>query len=160
MDASNNDKKIQNLRIIKTARDIDSINKAVKDGFTPLFKKVEPSKEIQSKYAIFRDKKTGEFHVFEDFRSIGRHREEYDEIIDWTYYYPHNFESPFAAYLIPNDISIGEHVMIGDLIEDYVNFTWNQGDVYRLEFCLAVWDGSNLDVQYDADRDQLRVIVG
>lgn len=28
--------------------------------------------------------------------------------IDWTYYYPYNFESPFAAYLIPKDLHVGE----------------------------------------------------
>ena len=160
MDEFNNDKKIQNLRIIKTARDIDSINKAVEEGFNPLFRKVEPSQEIQSKYGIFREKKTGEFHVFGDFRSIGRHLEEYEEIIDWTFYYPHNFESPFAAYLIPKDIVIGERVMLEDLIEDYVHLTWNQGDVYRLQRCEAVWDGSNLDIQYNEDKDQSRFIIG
>lgn len=160
MDEFNNDKKIQNLRIIKTARDIDSINKAVEEGFNPLFRKVEPSQEIQSKYGIFREKKTGEFHVFGDFRAIGRRQEEYEEIIGWTFYYPYNFESPFAAYLIPKDIIIGERVMIEDVIEDYVHLKWNQGDVYRLERCEAIWDGNNLKLQYNEDEDQLRFMIG
>jgi hypothetical protein len=160
MDEFNNDKKIQNLRIIKTARDIESINNAVEDGFIPLFRKVEPSKEIRSKYAIYRNKKTGLFEHFEDYRAIGRHSEEYEEIIDWTFYYPFNFTSPFAAYLIPKDIAMGERVMLEDLIEDYVYLTWNQGDVFRLERCEAVWDGSNLDIQYNEDEDELRFIIG
>ncbi len=145
----NKDKNVQNIRIITTARDIDSINKAVEDGFTPLFRKVEPSKEIQSKYAICRDKKTGEFLVFGDYRTVARHSAEYETIIDWSFYYPHSFKSPFAAYLIPKDITIGERVMIEDLIEDYVDVSWNQGDVYRLRRCEAIWDGTNLLIQYN-----------
>ena len=36
-------KNSQELRVIKTARDKDSINRAAKSGLNPLIKKVEPS---------------------------------------------------------------------------------------------------------------------
>ena len=42
-----------NLRVIKTARDEDSINKAAKSGFRPLVKKIVRSKQVHSKYAVF-----------------------------------------------------------------------------------------------------------
>jgi ribosomal protein S20 len=44
-------KNSQELRVIKTARDKDSINRAAKSGLKPLIKKVEPSDKIRSKYS-------------------------------------------------------------------------------------------------------------
>jgi len=139
------------LRVIKTARDKNSINKAAKNGLKPLIKKVEPSDEIRSKYSLIQNKKTGEIEIICDYR-MGFHsndNEEFETVIDWTDYYPHRFKSPFAAYLIPKDIIIGERVFIEDLIEDYIGASWNQGDTYRLENCEAIWNGSDLEIQYD-----------
>ena len=70
-------------------------------------------------------------------------------VLDFTFYYPYSFPSPFAAYLIPRDIKIGEKVFLEDLIEDYIGASWNQGDTYRLESCEAVWNGKDFDIQYD-----------
>jgi hypothetical protein len=141
----------QGLRIINTARDKNSINKAAKNGFKPLIKKIEPSDKIRSKYSVVQNKKTGEIEIVGDYRG-GFHSNDSDEfvtVIDWTFYYPHNFKSPFAAYLIPNDIIVGERVYIEDLIEDYIGASWNQGDTYRLESCEAIWNGTDLEIQYD-----------
>lgn len=147
----NRDKNAEGLRIIKTARNKDSINEAVKSGLRPLIKKVEPSDKIRSKYAVVRNRETGEIKVIGDFRFHYRMNanDEYETIIDWTDYYPHNFTSPFAAYLIPQDIKKGERVLLEDLIEDYVGASWNQGDTYRLESCEAIWNGKDLEIQYD-----------
>jgi hypothetical protein len=141
----------QGLRVIKTARDKDSINEAVKNGFRPLIKKVKPSSKIRSKYAVVQHRETGEIKVIGDFRFHYRMNanDEFETIIDWTYYYPYNFKSPFAAYLIPKDIKIGERVLIKDLIEDYIGEIWNQGDTYRLKSCEAIWNGKDLKIQYD-----------
>lgn len=137
---SNND-----LRVIKTARDIESINAAVKAGFRPLVKKVLPSKKIKNKYSVIQNKTTGEITVVGDYRhSIDT--DEYEIVVNWTFFYPYKFESPFAAYLVPKDIRIGEIVMLEDLIEDIVGTKWNQGDTYRLESCRAIWNGSDLEI--------------
>jgi hypothetical protein len=139
------------LRVIETARDEDSINKAAKSGIKPLIKKVEPSDKIRSKYSVVQNKKTGEIEILGDYR-IGFHSDDSGEfvtVIDWAFYYPHNFKSPFAAYLIPEDIVIGERVYVKDLIEDYIGASWNQGDTYRLESCEAIWNGTDLEIQYD-----------
>lgn len=146
----NKNKSSNGLRVIKTARDKDSINKGVKDGFKPLLKKVEPSSKIRSKYCVVQDKQTGEIEIVGDYRSHFP-SDEFEVLIDWTYYYPYSFKSPFAAYLIPKDISIGERVYLEDLIEDYVGASWNQGDTYRLENCEAIWNGSDFEIQYDTD---------
>jgi hypothetical protein len=161
---SNKNKNAEGLRVIKTARDEESINRAAKNGFTPLIKKVEPSDEIRSKYAVVQNTKTGEIEIIGDFRSklyernhlpsrlsriFPEFKTDFDIVIDWTFYYPHNFTSPFAAYLIPQDIKMGERVLLEDLIEDYVGGSWNQGDTYRLESCEAIWNGKDLEIQYD-----------
>ena len=141
---------VNGLRIIKTARDEESINTAARNGFFPLLRRVEKSDEIRSKYAILQNRKTGEIEVIGDFRGFGSN--DYEMIIYFTFYYPHNFPSPFAAYLIPRDIKVGERVFLEDLIEDYIGASWNQGDTYRLESCEAFWNGKDLDIQYDSSQ--------
>jgi len=64
----NENKNISELRVIKTARNEKEINNAVKKGFFPLLKKVEPSEEIRSKYAVLQNTDTGEIKVSGDFR--------------------------------------------------------------------------------------------
>jgi len=139
------------LRIIKTGRDRDIINNAARNGFKPLIKKVRPSDEIRSKYSVIQNKKTGEIKIIGDLRFdyLTDDSGDFVTVIDWTYYYPHSFKSPFAAYLIPKDIIVGEMVFVEDLIEDYIGASWNQGDTYRLESCEAVWNGKNLEILYD-----------
>jgi hypothetical protein len=144
-------KNASHLRVIKTARDEQSINDSARNGYFPLLKRVERSDDIRSKYAILQNKKTGEIEVIGDYRD-GFGGEDYEVVIDVTFYYPYNFPSPFAAYLIPPDIKVGERVFLEDLIEDYIGASWNQGDTYRLESCEAVWNGKDLDIQYDSSR--------
>jgi hypothetical protein len=138
------------LRIIRTARSKDAINRAIRNGYTPIIKKVEPSPKINSKFSIIRNKETGEIDVISDFRLAGN--QEYDIVLDWTFYYPHHFKSPFAAYLIPNDLQIGERVYIKDLIEDIVGDSWNQGDTYRMTGSEAVWDGNELIIEFNSQK--------
>lgn len=142
------------LRVIKTARDKQTINEAAKSGLKPLVKKLVPSDSIRLKYCVVQGKKTGEIFVISDYRSPFYSDEaNCDIVIDWTYYYPYNFKLPFAAYLVPKDIEIGERVFLEDLIEDYIGASWNQGDTYRLESCEAIWNGKDFDIQYDQKED-------
>ena len=151
MTVGESNKKLNELRVISTARDEASINEAAKKGLRPLLKKVVPSAEIHSKYSVVQSKETGEIKVWGDLRADYRFgvSGEFEKVIDWTTYYPHNFKSPFAAYLIPKDIVVGERVFVKDLIEDYIGARWNQGDTYRLESCEAIWNGTELEIQYD-----------
>ena len=134
------------LRIIKTARTEQAINEAAEQGFWPLVKPVIPSPDIKSKFAVFQNAKTGLIEVTADYRT---HVSQGMEIvIDFTNYYPYNFPSPFAAYLIPKDLKHGEHVILEDVIEDVIGATWNQGSAYRLKCCEAVWDGKGFVLQH------------
>ena len=135
------------LRVIKTARDEQSINQAVEEGFFPLIKPVLPSNEIRSKYAVFQNPETGEIRVTGDLRA--RNREPgFEEVIGFTFYYPHSFPSPFAAYLLPADLKVGERVYLEDIIEDIVGRRWNQGDTYRLNAYEAIWNGEGFEIQF------------
>jgi hypothetical protein len=135
-----------NLRIITTARTLEAINKGAKDGYWPLVKPVVPSPAIKSKYAVFQNQTTGEIDVINDYRAENQTKG-LTNVIDFTYYYPHHFDNPYAAYLIPPDIKVNERVWLSDLIEDVVGQIWNQGDSYRLPSGEAVWDGTDLILQ-------------
>ena len=111
------------LRVIKTARTESAINEATYRGFRPLVKKVEASPEIWSKFAIWQNKKSGEIEVSGDFRS-NYSDEEWDQVIDWSYYYPEPFANPFEAYLVPEDLDVGERVFLEDLIERRLDCTF------------------------------------
>jgi hypothetical protein len=148
--------KKSHLRVIKTARTERAINEAVNEGFYPLVKRLEPSAEIRSKFAVFQEKQTGKIKVVGDLRvdleEFGDG--DYERVIGFHFYYPHHFESPFAAYLIPKDIRMGERVLLEDLIEDYVGGRWNQGDVFRLDKCEAIWNGKELELQIPFDNGE------
>ncbi len=143
----------ERLRVISTARDEDSINDAARRGFFPLVKPVQPSPEIRSKYSVMQDSVTGEIEVSGDYRWSGGSPNS-TVVIPFTYYYPHSFPSPFAAYLLPKDLKIGERVLLEDLIEDVVGGSWNQGDTYRLESCVAVWNGKEFELEFDPEHDR------
>lgn len=132
------------LRVIKTARTEEAINRAAKAGFFPLVKEVKPSLEIRQKFAVFQDRSTGEIMVAGDYR-IGQNG---DPVVPFTFYYPYCFPSPFAAYLIPPDLEVGEVVFLEDLIEDLIGARWNQGDAYRLEACQATWLGHDFEIHH------------
>lgn len=146
------------LRVIKTARTVKAMNKAAKEGFRPLVKPVKPSKKIRSKFCVWQNPSTGEIAVRADYRGSGLGGE-WKQVIGWTFYYPHSSPEPFAAYLIPADIQPGERVLVKDLIEDFIGMSLNQGDNFRLASCEAVWDGSDLKIDYKPSRDR-RMVVG
>ncbi len=93
-----------NRRIVKTGRTVEEINAAAKQGFRPLVKAVRPSNNIHYRVAVFQDPETGEIESSGDVRFSGRGK----RVIDYTYYYPYHFPNPFAAYLVTNDIAVGE----------------------------------------------------
>ena len=136
-----------NLRIIETARSEEAINEATKKGFRPLVKPVVPSNEIGIKYAVLQNQTTGEIEVINDYRA-DKEDDNIVKVIDFQFYYPYHFKLPYAAYLIPKDLKVGEQVWLSDLIEDVVGRRWNQGDTYRLEGCEATWNGTDFVLEY------------
>ena len=147
------------LRVIKTARCLSSINAAAKNGFFPLVKQLRESEKLYQCYGVFQNRITKEIEVSDSYSGYRQYVEYYSyNDIDWelvipfTDHYPfeYRFECPFAAYLIPKDLTTGERVLLEDLIEDYrAGKFWNRN--IRLESCEAIWDGKNLVVQYDPE---------
>ena len=154
------------LRVIKTARSIEAMNIAADAGYMPLVKELKQSEKLYTTYCVFRNLKTNKIETAgaqSGYVQYGERYEynpdEWEMVISYAKYYPHNFPSPFAAYLIPPDISIGETVVLEDLIEDYYGGSFWSHNI-RLEALTATWNGSDLIVQYDPDVDGVCNWVG
>ena len=141
------------LPVIRTARTKNEINEGARNGFRPLVREVKPSPEIHRKISVYQSQSTGEVEVSHDYRFSPRG--DFSKVIDWIRYYPHPFPSPFAAYLIPQDLQPGARVVVADVIEDIIEARWNQGDVMRLGSCVAIWDGADLKLCFDPAKDGL-----
>ena len=152
------DENRNNLRVIKTARTLAAINRAAQQGFNPLVKPVVPSKDISSWFRVLQNRFTREIVVDGDFRSCYPD-ELWEVVIHWTRHYPHTFPEPYAAYLVPRHINVGERVWLEDLIQDCVGTAWNQGCCYRLEAWEAVWDGTDFVIDYEPEKD-IAFVVG
>lgn len=167
------------LRVIKTARTIDEINEGVREGYTPLIQQLSPSSRIKVNIRLKKDLTTGQYKVERNgwgryispknkdtttgqhkiLRKIrgGKNRKNIDYTNEKIYeYYPYKFPSPYAAYLIPSDIEVGERVVLEDLIEDYPG-TRYQSDVYRLLNSEAKWDGKKFVIIYTASHFDFRM---
>jgi hypothetical protein len=136
------------LRVVETGRTEQSINKAAKKGFRPLFVNVTPSREVYDTKFIFQNTSTGEIMVDCDVRGPRAEGVEHSHSIT---YYPYHYPSPFAAYLIPHDLLKDERVWLEDVIEDILAVRGNQGYYPRLASAEAIWDGNAFQIQFDKD---------
>lgn len=125
------------LKVIKTARDIEAMNNAIKQGCKLVVKEVQETNKFKRKYKLVQHKKTNEIMEFGDFRA--NNERDFNTLIDWTSYNSPVFKNPYAAYIIPKDLKKGERVLIEDLIEHYVSGSRNQRGVFRLSSPEAVW---------------------
>lgn len=133
------------LRTIKTLRTKEEIKDAVKAGHKVLKQNVKPSKDIRVTDLHIKDKKTGEI----DIKHYSYHALPYDydryEVAKKVTYYPYDFPSKVAAYLLPDDLEDGDRVILEDLIEDIVGASHAWG-TYRLDSAEAVWNGKKFEV--------------
>lgn len=144
------------LRLVNTARTLAAINAAAREGFRPLLKAVEPSAQVQNMVAVYQHRKTGEIELSSDCRWVPG--EEYECVLPHRTYYPYHFPEPFAAYLIPPDLAVGERVWLTDVIEDIVAVWGNQGWQPRLEACEATWIDGDFAICFDSENDAPRLI--
>jgi len=142
------------LRVVKTARTLDAINTAAREGFMPMVKPVVPGPDIQDVFEVYQHRETGEIELVTNFR-LPMPRD-YDCVIPFRVYYPYHFPEPFAAYLVPPDLDEGEHVWLEDIIEDIVAEYGNQGGQPRLEHCEAIYTRSGFEIQFDPEKDATR----
>jgi len=144
------------LRTIETLRTKKEIKDAVKAGHKVLKQKVKPSKHISVTDLHIKDTKTGEI----DIKPYSYHALPYDdryEIVKKVSYYPYNFPSKTAAYLLPDDLKVGERVILKDLIEDIVGESHAWG-TYRLDSAEAIWNGKDFDI--DCHSYDVKITIG
>ena len=158
---------MKELRIIKTARGIEDINKAADMGFIPLVKKLKPLKKLFRTTGIFRNKNTNKIEEAEDYvvyRQYGKitsyeDEDEWELVVPFYSYYPYKFDSQYAAYLIPHDIEKGEKVILEDLIEDYYGGSFWSHHI-RVESLQAIWTGEDFSILYDPKTDGVCNLIG
>lgn len=151
-------------RVIHTARSIVAMKNGIALGCSPYFVSNAPSGSVWQKRAVVFDKEHRKVFVAGDYRAfIPFNQEELDKEfgkgkgialrMDF-----HKNTSPFAAYLIPDDIQVGESVFVEDVIEDYVASSWSQGDTGRLTSCLATWDGEKLVLEVPSKKEVVEIM--
>ncbi len=140
------------LRVIKTARTEDAINAAAREGFRPLIKAVQPGKGIHFQVIVLQHRDTGEIKLEGDNRFSSSRKPEWN-LVEYIAYYPYQFPSPFAAYLIPPDLKEGEVVWLEDIIEDILAVYGNQGYHPRLEAWEATWRKGDFQIHFNPRKD-------
>jgi hypothetical protein len=139
----------EGLRVIKTARTVRAMNKAARAGFFPLVKPVIPNPEIIDCERVHQDPVTGRVDLQGDLRESPKG----EPVTDFIPFYPYRFNKPYAAYIVPKDLKIGEIVWLEDVIQDVIAFRTSQFLVGRLGACAATWDGSDFVIQFDPEAD-------
>ena len=133
------------LRKIKTLRTQEEIDAAIEIGQKVLKEKVIPSDAIRVTDLHIKDKQTGEIIVKPySYHALPRDYDRY-EVVEKRTYYPYTFPSKEAAYLLPEDIEVGERVILEDLIEDIIGESHAWG-TYRLDSAEALWNGQKFEV--------------
>ena len=148
-------------RVIKTARTFEAINTSARKGYFPLIKEVGDLSLFKNKCLFSQNLKTGEitsivsdFRLFKGLLKEDDNNEKHFRFNKPTYRY--EYDLPFAAYLIPNDLKKGEIVFLEDIIEDYIDTYRNQGHTTRLMHGEAKWTGSEFEIL----NEKPRVIFG
>ncbi len=141
-------KGIEALHRIKTLRTEDEIEDAVNAGYKILKEQVIASKNIYVNELWFKNKQTGEIRK----ESYGYHayaRDYEGHEVKTVTYYPYTFPSKIAAYLLSDDLHVGERVILDDLIEDIVGASHASGN-YRLKSAEAIWNGKKFVIDHDS----------
>ena len=144
---------------IETGRTEDEINDAISIGFTPIFREVAPSPNLNKQFRILQNRNSNEIFVDNDGGDprTGEKKDIHNEdlwqvIVPWQEYYPHHFRSPYAAYLIPPGLKPGQKVILKDVIEDYYageQHIKGGGLTNRCASLEAVWNGKDLEIEYN-----------
>lgn len=132
------------LRIVETARSVDAMNAACDAGLRLLVLAVPDASHIREKMMVIQNRVTGKITLGGDYRMAPNSDEEV--LFDGLFYCTAPITFPIAAYLLPPDLALGEHVYLVDLIEHVIGSAWNQGDTYRLKGCEAIWNGKGFDL--------------
>ncbi len=145
------------LRNIKTLRTRKEIKDAINSGYKILKQQVKPSKAIRVTDLHIKDKQTGKIIIKPyNYHALPGDYDRY-KVLKKRTYYPYDFPSKVAAYLLPDDLKVGERVVLEDLIEDIVGESHAWG-TYRLASAEAVRNGEKFDV--DCKSYDVKITMG
>lgn len=152
-------KNSENLLVIHTARDLDSINQAVKAGYLIDLKPANTNPPFQTQVHLLHNPATNTYRWgVPDVRYMGRPYEmegdtcqELNTVLGPFDTFLPRFRNPFAAYLIPAHLIPGSPVWLEDLIEDFPAF-WHYGYM-RLNSAPGIWTGKTIQVDFNPDTD-------
>jgi len=140
--------------VIKTLRTLAAINDAIDDGSKVLIKPVIDNPEVRQYVRLWEE--SGHLEKWVDLRSMYRRGDEEPktgqvlpvdrDVFEEFNLNPYTSPEPFAAYVIPDDLHIGQKVFIADLIESVVGTYLNHGGVTRQQFLFATWNGKDFDL--------------
>ncbi len=142
------DERIDGCRIVKTARNGAQIE-SNQDNYYVIEKAVEINEQIKEKVVLQYDRKG--FSGY-DYRGMPL------GMTNW--WHPLKSKLPFAAYLVPKDIEVGEKVFVPDIIEEFIGSRWNQGDVFRLNEGFGIFTGDDIEFEYPTDPDDVGEFLG
>lgn len=147
-----------NYLVIKTARNLETMNDAQKRGFHLVIKDTGVSNAFGDfKFQLLQNTKTGELLWTGDYRDEDSHRDGWEIKRSFTFVRPDR-PFPLAAYLIPPDLPVGTNVFVEDIIQDIKMVLWNQGEAARVVSTTGIWNG--VDIEIDERRFSIPEFYG
>lgn len=130
--------------VIKTARNLQTMNDAQKRGYQLVIQDTGISNEFGTfKFQLLQNTATGELSWSGDYRGQSFHEDGWEVKRSFTFVRPDR-PFPIAAYLIPPDLPVGTSVFVEDLIQDIKMAIWNQGDAERVVSTTGIWNGVDI----------------
>lgn len=132
------DARVDGCSIVLTARSFRQIS-LNKENYTVLIRPVTIDERIKQKVRI-EDNERG----YSGYDARGYFIN--DDLTNW--WHPLVSTYPFAAYLIPKGLEAGQRVYVPDIIEDFFESRWNQGDTYRFNHGFGIYTGESIQFDY------------
>lgn len=152
-----------NCPIVKTARTASQIN-SNHDGYHVLIRPVYIDEHIRYKVKLTDSEKgySGyDYRTYMRYDPDGFFNSQSGIPKDPTnWWFPLKSTFPFAAYLIPEDVKIGQKVYVPDIIQNFIKSSWNQGDVFRLESGYGIWTGHDIQFDFPTQTKEATSIIG
>jgi hypothetical protein len=135
--------------VIKTARNLQTMNDAQQRGFHLVIKDTGVSNDFgKFKYQLLQNKVSGELSWTNDYRQLSVGDGDWEVKRSFTHV-RQDRPFPIAAYLIPPGLPAGTNVYVEDLIDDVKMVMHNQGDAVRVVSAVGIWNG--VDIKFDEE---------
>lgn len=139
------------LPVIRTARHLPMMQAAARQGFRLLLREAAPAPTSGDfKCIVYQHRDSGELWWSGDRRNshpldypLSPDEDEWELVKDW-FFARADQPFPLAAYLIPKDLPDLSEVFVEDVIEDWRENSWNQGNSRRVHATPAFWSGEEL----------------